>query len=287
MQETTTLLPMTEYDNIFENEFGSHYHTDNLHLTKCMHYHDYYEIVFYFGKTPLKYYYEGKYYTVRTGDIVLCDIFKNHQYLPESDDIFTRISFGISPMLMTKLSHEKANLFRIFEEKNENYPVFHQDLVQGAIYSNLIRQYIEIISKPDAYVLSRAYVHLLLAQLYMDCCKNKEEDPENYAKIKMVAEVLSYIEAHMDQWILLKDIADSMNYSTGYFSRIFKEVTGNNLNKYMLMKKIEVAKEMIAKGVSITDAAEKTGFNNYSYFYRAFMKTEGISPREFQESLEK
>ena len=123
--------------------------------------------------------------------------------------------------------------------------------------------------------------------MYTDCCKDSPDNNGDYQKVKIVAEVLSYIDAHIGEWILLKDMAESMNYSPGYFSRIFKEVTGNSLNKYMVKKKIEVAKELMRSGTSITEAAEKTGFGSYSYFYRAFIKAEGISPSEFLEREEK
>ena len=85
----------------------------------------------------------------------------------------------------------------------------------------------------------------------------------------------------------MEEIAEVMNYSAGYTSKVFKLITGESLNQYMLKKRIEHAEYLICNGETIVEASERTGFDNYSYFYKAFKKIKGTSPKEYQEKMKK
>ena len=48
---------------------------------------------------------------------------------------------------------------------------------------------------------------------------------------------------------------------------------------YILMKKINLAKELLTSGIAPQDACERCGFSTYSNFYKAFVERTGISPK--------
>ena len=282
VKKMTELRSMKDYDHIFEQEYGATFYDNDANPANWIHHHDYYEMVFYFGNTPLKYYYEGKTYLLCKGDIVLCDVFKNHQFCTKKNINYTRTSIGVTPMLLTKLSHTDFNLFRLFNESNPNYPVFHMELVDNVKYVNLVSEYMKLEQDKNAKILQRALVHMILAYLYLDCCSGIEESVKDNTQRELIISILEYIEDHMKHWITLNQISESLNYSVGYLSKVFKDNTGQNLNRYILKKRVDNAKYLIKKGVSIVDAAEQSGFSNYSYFYRALKKIEGLTPRDFQ-----
>ena len=85
--------------------------------------------------------------------------------------------------------------------------------------------------------------------------------------------------------LTLTDIARDIHANGSYLSRLYKNRTGQNLFDTINRMKLEKAKEYIAKGCRIFEAAELVGFEDVSYFSRVFKKLEGCSPREYERRL--
>lgn len=97
---------------------------------------------------------------------------------------------------------------------------------------------------------------------------------------------LNYIEKHFGESLTLKDIANYMNFSTSYFSKIFKKKLGINLNKYILLRRIEESKKILSeKNITINDLAFIVGFNEPNYFCTVFKKEEGMTPFEYKRIM--
>ena len=70
--------------------------------------------------------------------------------------------------------------------------------------------------------------------------------------------------------------------SASYFSRRFKEITGQTPFEYLLAYRVEVACEMLLEGSeNVTEICYKCGFNDLSYFINVFKKHMGISPKSY------
>jgi YesN/AraC family two-component response regulator len=82
-------------------------------------------------------------------------------------------------------------------------------------------------------------------------------------------------------------IADKMNISENYLSRIFKEQYGETLSNYIEKNKIQAAQELLKETMmSISDIAVKVGYNSDHVFRRAFRRVTGLSPVEFRQGVE-
>lgn len=85
----------------------------------------------------------------------------------------------------------------------------------------------------------------------------------------------------------ISEIACSVGYSPEHFSRSFKKMTGLSPSSYIITKKIAAAAErLLESNVSITKAAELSGFTDLNYFSRRFKKETGKTPSEFRASRE-
>ena len=62
--------------------------------------------------------------------------------------------------------------------------------------------------------------------------------------------------------------------------RRFRAQTGYTIHAYLTGKRLMLAREKIASGVPMMEAACKSGFGDYSNFYRCYVKRFGISPKE-------
>ena len=95
-----------------------------------------------------------------------------------------------------------------------------------------------------------------------------------------------FIEQNLDQDLSLDRVAQHYNYSPAYISRIFKEITGSSLVRYIIEKRIGCAKQMLYDDMEIMRVAEKVGYRNYSNFYKAFRKAVGCGPEEFRKKAQ-
>ncbi len=97
-----------------------------------------------------------------------------------------------------------------------------------------------------------------------------------YTKIK---DILEYINDHLTEKISLDTIADEFFFTKQYLCRFFKEQTGFTIKKYISYKRIVLMRELCSKGMSLSEASIKAGFNNYSSFYRIYSKIMNEAPR--------
>ena len=106
---------------------------------------------------------------------------------------------------------------------------------------------------------------------------------DSCASKKKVQEAIQYIETHYDQPISLGEVAEHVDLTPAYFSKIFKEETGITfvrwLNRYRIGKAKTLLKETRLKTYEI---AERVGFSDYKYFMNLFKKHEGFTPREYR-----
>ena len=108
--------------------------------------------------------------------------------------------------------------------------------------------------------------------------------PDN-RRTRMLADfqsLLSYIDDHYADNISLEYAAASMNFSTGYFSKIFKKLMGINFVTYLNLVRVEHAVcELRNTEQKFTEIALNCGFNNIRTFNRVFKEITGCTPSEF------
>jgi len=95
--------------------------------------------------------------------------------------------------------------------------------------------------------------------------------------------VLDYIADSLEENISLSQLAAIAGMSPHYFSELFKQSTGRAPHNYVLLQRIERAKQQLRDPKrSIIDAGLDAGFQNPSHFARVFRKLEGTTPSKFR-----
>ena len=91
-----------------------------------------------------------------------------------------------------------------------------------------------------------------------------------HAKIEQAKQ---FIERNFDKKVTLEDVAGQVCLSPKYFSRIFKEITGQGFNEYRLSVKIRQACELLKNSdYTVTEIADRLGYQNLESFIRMFEK---------------
>ena len=100
---------------------------------------------------------------------------------------------------------------------------------------------------------------------------------------QQVDDILSYINQNINFPITIEQLSGEFFLSESYICRIFKAATGTTINKYICARRISIAKSLLSEGRSVTEAYEKSGFTDYSNFFKAFTKAVGISPKKYAQ----
>lgn len=136
-------------------------------------------------------------------------------------------------------------------------------------------------NSPDFYSNAAAnfLIHLSKVNELFDQLRDSDStDREN----PLISNALLYINEHIADLDSTDDIAKALFVSREYLSRSFSKEMGMTLNRYILEKKIANAKSLLSAGYSATEAAIRSGFNNYSYFIQIFRRETGHTPREWK-----
>jgi AraC family transcriptional regulator len=96
--------------------------------------------------------------------------------------------------------------------------------------------------------------------------------------------VLDYIGDNLTADLGLSELAAVVGMSPHYFAELFRRSTGQAPHRYVLLQRIERARQGLAntKG-SILEVGLDAGFQNSSHFARVFRKFVGISPSRFRD----
>jgi AraC family transcriptional regulator len=99
--------------------------------------------------------------------------------------------------------------------------------------------------------------------------------------------VCDYIEDNLDEDLSLDTLAELVGMSAEHFCRVFRQSLGLPPHRYVLHKRIERAKTILAnRAVPITNAALELGFGGSSQFARTFRRWTGVTPSEFRKAFD-
>ena len=128
-----------------------------------------------------------------------------------------------------------------------------------------------------------ASVYELLGLLWENCLLSFKKSPSP-SDVKF-GKVIKYINENFKNKISVDNVSREFGYNKSYFCRKFKEITGTNIMKYILILRLEESIKMLKNtDDSITDICEKCGFGDFPYYCRSFKKHYGKTPREYRKS---
>lgn len=101
----------------------------------------------------------------------------------------------------------------------------------------------------------------------------------------LTKKVYHYIMENLSEPVKTDEIAEYLGLSRSYLSTCFKQKTGYDLKNYILMVKINQAKQLLVESDSnLLSIATYLGFSSSSHFTRVFTSFTGISPSQYRKS---
>lgn len=126
-----------------------------------------------------------------------------------------------------------------------------------------------------------------LKDLFLEQCKQllHQSDENRRFSRKEIQLALEYVHAHYAEDISVVKLAQVLNLSANYLSNIFKHETGLRIIEYINHYRIKKAKKLLSDpSCKVYEVAEKTGFQETSYFCKVFKEIEGRTVTEFRRN---
>lgn len=169
-----------------------------------------------------------------------------------------------------------------FCETIEDSELFHKLLDLFSEVANLRLSINTATTPPTTVIKERAvFMEILALLLQYKESNHKYGHQYNYSNIARVDKAINYMIQHYSKPLSLQDIADYLDISPSYLGSMFKNITGKSVISYLIDIRINKSKQLLKDGLSVSETAQRVGFNDIFYFSRIFKKRQGINPSEY------
>lgn len=105
---------------------------------------------------------------------------------------------------------------------------------------------------------------------------------------RLANRALEYIHSHYtDSDISLDKVSAALFISAPYLSVLLKQKTGKNFLSYIQEMRIGKAKDMVRRGMAVSEISEELGFSSSQYFSVSFKRFTGMTPSEYRRESRK
>lgn len=231
---------------------------------------DVYEIVL-FLNGDAEYHAEGSVYSVHPYDMLMARPFELHRIVCRANKPYERTVLFVEKEFFRVNGCEK--LAAVFEDRR----IGTGNLISGRIVKetlldtfNRVRRYADI----KELVVARA---ALIEFLYL---LNNAERSHTCLVVtdKRISDMIIFINEHLVEPLTLDELSEKFFIDKYHLCRTFKKCTGYTVNGYINYKRLLLARELHMGGQSLLEASTNAGFNNYSHFYRMYVKYNGTAP---------
>lgn len=94
--------------------------------------------------------------------------------------------------------------------------------------------------------------------------------------------VLDYIEANLASRITIAELANVASLSQWHFCRSFQRAIGMTPARYIMARRIDLARRLLRSGLPAQEVAMACGFASQSHFCDAFKREVGRTPSEYR-----
>lgn len=266
---TTSFTPlMVNPQTFFKNRY--------CNFSFPRHFHDEYLIQI-IKEGQNDFYCQGKLYKAYPGDTVLINPSEIHNGNSRKNEHLDYNVFYLDPNSLTEIFGEDSNPSSLSFS-------FSQTVVRDPnLFCKIAKLFTTIEAEAnDEIFLTEQYLNVIqtIARNYSnDIPGNSSLESQYSPRLKILKE---YIHDNLGNKLLLAEMSRLCFTSPFHLLRIFTKFTGITLYQFILVRRIEKAKELLKARQSIHDVTFQMGFSDQSHFTRSFKKMVGLTPRQYQ-----
>ncbi len=257
-----------------------HYHQPRADKVE-VHHHDFYE-VYLFLRGTVSYRVEGRIYHLEPGDLLFINPMELHQLMVEDPlSPYERIVLWIDKGYLESFAAHTdltgcfdtsapnhSNLLRLTSSQRQDVRLKMEELVRECYQD----RYGSSLCAQGIFLQLMVQLNRIVSGAGSLLEAGEESTP-------LVSRVLAYIAAHYHEPITLDDLAARFYVSKYHLSHEFSRVVGTSVYRYITLKRLIIARQLLAEGGTPGNVCTACGFQDYTNFYRAFKAQYGISPK--------
>lgn len=220
-------------------------------------------------------------YELSSGQVIFHAPMEFHRFWAKKtkpSTVFKIISFDIE----TNIEHNLAD--GVFSIKGRLKDLFQNAYMQ---VDNSF-EHDEFVSKkkqnnPVDEMLAIKMLEIFLLSVILESSPEYKKDVTVSAQ--RYGEVISFMNEHICENLLLDDMASGTHMSASYLKKLFKVYAGCGVVHYFTRLKIIHSLKLISQGMSVKEISEKLSFSSPNYFTAVFKREMGILPSQFRQNV--
>ena len=251
-----------------------------------VHHHDFYEVYLLLAG-QVSYWVDGRILPMEPGDVLLINPMELHRpVIGAEGKQYERIVIWIHKAYLEGLSPALSRCFDSTVPTHTNLlrPTTAERQVLVSRMGELVREFYS-----NAYGSDLAAFGLLMqvmVQLNRMAQQDHGRDQTQLHMSRLVRQVMDYIADNPHSRLTLEELAERFYVSKYHLSHSFSREVGVSVYRYMLLRRLLLARQLLGAGESASRVCHSCGFSDYTSFYRAFKSEYGISPREYASQTE-
>lgn len=242
----------------------------------CHWHHDFEVLIA--DQGSIDYYVNAQQVHLSEGDAILVNGRRLHYgYSAERKECLYRFAV-FHPLIFGSMAPISAAIDQLSSDSSQDYWLFSTQTEEGREAVTLVDTLCRAGAPGDAFTFLSAACQLLNIAVQQNQGTGAQADPA-WGNMRRM---LSYIQQHYTEHILLADIAAAGAVCRSRCCALFREKLYTTPNIYLTKYRLGRACAMMQEGATITDAALACGFQSTSFFSETFRKHYGMTPREFR-----
>ena len=271
---------------------------DNYYVNKINFYNikkkqiksnEYYKILFIFeGNCEVKWEYESQ--EGNKDSIILISPNNNIEVGLKSNQPLTIYELAINTELLNILSDEEVNLVKSFNTVPFECSVVNANTETTMLIKNILKKLLRSKEDKNEFADSiyiKSMLSIVVVLILRSCIYAEPKQKIKRNTHFLIDDIFAYINNHITEEISLDRLEKEFYVSKFHISREFKKLTGTTLHQYIIKTKLDLCKNLIEEGKSITDIAQICNLGSYNNLFRVFKKEFGITPKEYYNEIKK
>lgn len=216
----------------------------------------------------------GKPYEAGAGNIVLVPPDTAHSCNPDLDSDMTYRMFYVDPPWLASVASEVFG-------KDVGLPEFPDPVLDDPELVEHLGNLFQAVVEGGSRLEKESLLVQGLADLISRHATMGAEE-KTVGNEDAVRKVRDHLAANLSEKVSLDALSEVAHLSRYHLLRVFQAATGLSPHAYQNQLRVDLGKQLLADGMSISQAAVEAGFVDQSHFSRVFKQYTGATPKQYQ-----